>query len=378
VELTGTVGLLAELVGIDSVSQRGNASIVERIEETLRPLQPAVERLSYIDRGVEKTNLIARFGKEAAAGVNAGLALVGHTDTVPFDAGWSDALRLTEREGKLYGRGACDTKAFIACALAVARKVEVSKLRVPLWLIFTADEEIGCVGAKKLVERGSPRPALAIVGEPTSLTPIRANKGYCLGEAAVRGREGHSAYPGRGASAITGAAHFLLELEKLKARLQQRQDAEFSPPFTTLNVGMINGGKAKNIIPGDCTFTLEWRPTPGEPHSAVLEEVQAIASRLGRQHPRLVFEVRLLRYDEGSNTPRDAELVRFIEDQSGNPSSTVAFGTEAPQLAALGAIPIVFGPGDIRTAHQTGEFVPLEELASCERILAAAVERFCC
>jgi len=376
VELS-TVELLRGLVAIDSVSRNGNAQLVDFVEAFLRPLGPVVERLTYVDDGVQKTNLVARFGGEPVGSGNAGLALVGHTDTVPFDPAWSDALRLAERDGKLYGRGACDTKAFIACALSVARRVEVSKLRTPLWLIFTADEEIGCLGAKKLVERGVPRPLLAIVGEPTSLTPIRANKGYCLGEVTVRGREGHSAYPGRGASAITGAAYFLAELEKLAVRLRQASDDEFSPPFTTLNVGVIQGGKAKNIIPGECSFTLEWRPTPGEPHSVVLDEVQAIAARLGRAHPRLAFEARLLRFDEASSTPRDAELVRFLEAQSGNRSSTVAFGTEAPQLTALGATAVVFGPGDIRTAHQTGEFVPIAELERCEQILAAAVERFC-
>jgi acetylornithine deacetylase len=372
-----TIELLRSLVGIDSVSRNGNARIIGRIEEILRPLGPAIERVPYIDAGLEKTNLIARFGATQKKG-QGGLALVGHTDTVPFDEDWREALQLTEREGKLFGRGACDTKAFIACALSVASGIDPAQLRRPLWLIFTADEEVGCLGAKKLVEHGLPRPEVAIVGEPTSLTPIRANKGYCLGEVTVRGKEGHSAYPGRGASAITGAAHFLVELERLETRLRQSGDAEFSPPFTTLNVGVIQGGKAKNIIAGECSFTLEWRPTPEQGHGHVLSEVKEIASRLERAHPRLAFEAQLLRFDEGSMTPKDSELVRFLEAQSGRVSGTVAFGTEAPQLAALGASPVVFGPGDIRTAHQTGEFVPIDELGRCEQILAAAVERFCC
>jgi acetylornithine deacetylase len=372
-----TIDLLRSLVAIDSVSRNGNARIIASIEEILRPLGVALERHAYVDAGVEKTNLIARFGDVQSVGRDGGLALVGHTDTVPFDENWSEALQLTERSGRLYGRGACDTKAFIACALSVARRVDPAKLHEPLWLIFTADEEVGCLGAKKLAERGTPRPALAIVGEPTSLTPIRGNKGYCLGEVVVRGQEGHSAYPGRGVSAISGAARMLGELEKLEARLRQSSDPEFSPPFTTLNVGVIQGGKAKNIIAGECTFTLEWRPTPGEPHSLVLSEVQEIASRLQREHPRLTFEVRLVRFDEGSMTPKDSELVRFLEAQSGRAAATVAFGTEAPQMAALGASPVVFGPGDIRTAHQTGEFVPIDEIVRCEQILAAAVQRFC-
>jgi acetylornithine deacetylase len=380
VELTtsSTVELLRSLVAIDSVSSKSNEPIIGKLEGLLRPLGPSLDRLCYVDdAGVTKVNLIARFGPTPAVDHASGLALVGHSDTVPYDESWSQALQLTERDGKLYGRGACDTKAFIACALAVARGIDPSTLRQPLWLIFTADEEIGCVGAKKLAEQGSLRPRLAIVGEPTSLTPIRANKGYCLGEVIIRGKEAHSAYPGRGASAVVGAGRFLVELEKLDIRLRQMADPDFSPPFTTMNVGVIQGGKAKNIVAGACSFTLEWRPAPGQPHALVLEEAQGIARRLQKAHPRLSFEVRLIRVEEASQTPKDSELVHFLEEQSGWSSSTVAFGTEAPQFAALGASPVVFGPGDIRTAHQTGEFVPIEELVRCERILAAAIERFC-
>jgi acetylornithine deacetylase len=380
VELTTstTIDILRSLVAIDSVSSRSNGPFVTKLEEVLRPLGPAIERLPYEDdAGVTKFNLIARFGPGPAATHATGLALVGHTDTVPFDESWSQALQLTERDGKLFGRGACDTKAFIACALAVVRRIDPSALRQPLWLIFTADEEIGCVGAKRVAEQGSFRPRLAIVGEPTSLTPIRANKGYCLAEVVVQGKEAHSAYPGRGASAIVGAGRFLSELEKLDVRLRQMRDPDFSPPFTTMNVGVIQGGKAKNIVAGACSFTLEWRPAPGQSNTLVLEEAESIARRLEKRHPSLSFEVRLIRVEEASQTPKDSELVRFLEEQSGRSSATVAFGTEAPQLAALGASPVVFGPGDIRTAHQTGEFVPIDELVRCEQILAAAIECFC-
>src|SRR4029079_12806900 len=182
------------------------------------------------------------------------LALVGHTDTVPFDPNWNEALALTERDGKLFGRGACDTKAFIAAALTAVESLDLEKLTKPLALVFTSDEEIGCLGAKRLAAAKPLTARYAIVGEPTSLQPMRGGKGYCLAQITVRGREAHSAYPQLGASAIFRAARLLGRIEKTAEQLKDDQRAGFDPPHTTLNIGLINGGSAKNIIPGECRF----------------------------------------------------------------------------------------------------------------------------
>src|SRR5262249_30595265 len=155
-----------------------------------------------------------------------------------------------------------DTKAFIAAALGAAARARDH--REPLWLIFTADEEVGCLGAKRLLDERAAAPRVAIVGEPTRLIPVRAHKGYCLAEVEVRGLEAHSAFPELGASAIRGAAEVLRRLDDAQAELAQERDPLFSPPYTTLNVGLIQGGKAKNVVPGSCTFTVEWRPIPGQ------------------------------------------------------------------------------------------------------------------
>lgn len=367
------VPLLAELVKVDSTSSRSNAPVLDVLEPRLRALGFSTERHAYLDdAGQPKANLLAHRGEGLPE-----LALVGHTDCVPFDPSWTGALTLTERDGKLFGRGACDTKAFIACALTAVERT-LPRLKRPLLLAFTADEEVGCLGAKKLLEAGKGRAKHAIVGEPTQLQPIRANKGYCLAELEVRGKEGHSAYPDSGASAVFRAARFLARLEQYaKGPLRAEQDDAFLPPFATLNVGVIQGGTAKNVIPGRCRMTVEWRPIPGQRVEAVAEEVERALAEVRRDDPGLEWTFKPLRMDRGFSTPPDAELVRFLEGASGKAAGTVAFGTEGPQLSALGAQPVVFGPGDIKVAHQNDEFVPRDELFKAEEILEAALLRFC-
>jgi acetylornithine deacetylase len=364
---------LAELVAIDTTSARPNAPLVDYAQAKLEAAGFSAERQRYIDdAGVEKVNLVAVKGGSGRAT----LALVGHTDCVPYDAAWKDALRLTEADGKLYARGACDTKGFIACALHAATRAD--RVGAPLMVVLTADEEIGLVGAKKLVEAGLGRARHAIVGEPTRLTPVRANKGYCLAEVEVLGKEGHSAYPETGASAIFRASRFLQRLEHLATTvLREERDEDFQPPFTTVNVGVIQGGKAKNVIPGSCRFTVEWRPIPGQPVEKVTQLMESIRQELVRDEPAFEARVRVLRTDRGVNTRADAEVVRFLAEASGNAPTTVPFGTEAPQMTELGAEAVVFGPGDIRVAHQTGEYVPMEDLVRCEAVLARAVAHFC-
>ena len=208
--------------------------------------------------------------------------------------------------------------------------------------------------------------------------PIRANKGYCLAEIEVSGKEGHSAYPDTGASAIFRAARLLSRIEAYaRGPLRGETDPSFEPPYTTLNVGLIQGGRAKNVIPGSCSFTLEWRPIPAQPVEAVPYAIEQLMFQLRREEPGCEVRMRILRTDRGVETPASAEVVTFLEAQSGQASATVSFGTEAPQMTALGARSVVFGPGNIQVAHQTGEYVPVPELVRCEEILEAAIRHFC-
>ena len=369
----GLVRLLRELVAIDSTSTRTNLPLIEALEKHLVARGFSTELQRYRDdAGVEKANLIGVVGTGLPE-----LALVGHSDCVPFDASWAEALTLTERDGKLYGRGSCDTKAFIACALTAAENTR-GLLKKPFMLLFTADEELGCVGAKKLLEAGKGKTRRAIIGEPTSLRPIRANKGYCLAEIEVEGKEGHSAYPDTGASAIFRGARLLTKLEQYaQGPLRAQTHPDFAPAFSTLNVGMASGGKAKNVIPGQMRMTLEWRPLPNQSTDFVLRAVEQLIAECRAEEPGFVATIRPIRMDRGYDTPADADVVTFLEQASGKRTETVSFGTEGPQLAALGAVPVVFGPGDITVAHQTGEFVPMTELQRAAEILEAAVLHFC-
>jgi acetylornithine deacetylase len=372
---------LRQLVAIDSVSSRSNAGIISYLATRCAAAGFTIKRFSHIDdAGVEKINLVAQTSicePQAKASAAVELALVGHTDTVPFDSAWTEALRLIEKDGKLFGRGACDTKAFIAAVLTAVESVDLARLKRPLALVFTADEEIGCLGAKRLAQAKPFTARYAIVGEPTSLQPMRAGKGYCLAEITVRGREGHSAYPLLGASAIFRAARLIERIEQVAEELKSDQRAGFDPPYTTVNVGIIRGGTAKNIIAGECRFTLEWRTIPGQKSDHVLHLVKQAVADLQKQDPDFVCEIEAARADESFETPADSQLVQFLEGSSGNSSGTVAFGTEAPGMIALGAEAVVFGPGDIRVAHRTGEFVPVDQLNGCVRILRQAIEHFC-
>jgi acetylornithine deacetylase len=365
---------LKELVAIDSTSTRSNAEVISYLEGRLQPLGFGCQRHAYRDeQGQEKINLLCLRGEGRPE-----LALVGHSDCVPFDAGWTRALELTLEGGKLYGRGACDTKGFIAAALIALEGFPRQAQAKPLMALFTADEELGCVGAKRLVDAGVGRARFAIVGEPTSLHPVRANKGYCLAEVDVFGKEGHSAYPDVGANAIFHASRFLRRLEDATEHaLRAEQDPSFEPPFTTVNVGTISGGKAKNVIPGLCRFVVEWRPIPSQPVDRVAQLLESMAAELGEEDPQVDIRVRILRMDRGVDTKASSEVVQFIAHQSGHTPQTVPFGTEAPMLTDLGAEAVVFGPGDIRVAHRTGEFVPVDELVRCEQILGRALRHFC-
>lgn len=374
---------LAQLVRIDSVSARPNAEIISYLAGRCEALGLRVRRLPYTDdAGVEKLNLIALAGTgsngpEFTEAPEIELALVGHTDTVPYDPLWKDATNLVEQDGKLYGRGACDTKGFIAAALTAVGDVDLRALQRPLALLFTADEELGLIGAKHLATAQALRLRYAIVGEPTSLQPMRAGKGYCLATVTVRGQEAHSAYPKFGASAIFRAARLITQIERIGMQLRSDQHADFDPPFTTLNVGVIQGGTAKNVTPGECHFTLEWRPVPGQESSRVLALVKEAIDSERRHDAGFECEFSAGRSDDGFETPENSLLVRLLEDLTGQRAGTVAFGTEAPQMNSLGAEAVVLGPGDIRKAHRTGEFVPTAELNRCVEILTSAIRHYC-
>jgi acetylornithine deacetylase len=367
------VATLKALVAVDSTSTRSNGPIIDLLEKEAKGLGLETRRMKWKDQtGVDKFNLICRRGPD----VPGGLALVGHTDCVPFDSDWKEALAAVERDGRIYGRGAADTKGFLAAALAATARTQAGAQ--PLTLLFTADEEVGCLGAKQLVAEARIHPRHAIVGEPTSLVPIRAHKGYCAVEVQVHGQEGHSAYPDVGASAIHAVGKLFADLEKIGELLKEEKDKAFSPPWTTWNVGVIAGGKARNIIAGECRFSYEWRPLPGQDPRKALRLLEDAARRLVDANPgKINVSIAPMRTDAAAVTPPEAEIVKFLEEQSGNRAKTVPFGTELPEVVGMGAEGCVFGPGDIKQAHRTGEYVEIAELEKAAGILEKAIARFC-
>ncbi|HYY41816.1 MAG TPA: acetylornithine deacetylase, partial [Pyrinomonadaceae bacterium] len=336
------------------MSARSNLDIIKLLAARAEAAGLCARLLPYTDeQGVRKFNMIAVAPQTTKDDAVIELALVGHTDTVPFAADWTEALTLTERDGKLYGRGACDTKAFIAAALTAIEQIDLTQLKRPPALVCTADEEIGCLGAKRLADAHALRARYSIIGEPTSLQPVRAGKGYCLAEVTVGGREGHSAYPALGANAIFRAAQLLGRIAAVAERLQTEPHAAFDPPYTTINVGLINGGTAKNIIAGHCQFTLEWRPVPGQAAAHTIDLIKAEVENLRALDADFACRIDVIRLDEAMETRADSPLVKHLEAATGQAAGTVAFGTEAPQLTELGAEAVVIGPGSITTAHRT-------------------------
>jgi acetylornithine deacetylase len=192
----------------------------------------------------------------------------------------------------------------------------------------------------------------------------------------VKGREAHSAYPALGASAVFRAARLINRLEAIAVQLKQDQHAAFDPPYTTLNIGLIHGGSAKNVLAGECRFTLEWRPIPTQSSDHVLNLFKAAIQEETESDTDFQCEVDASRADAGFETAPDSPLIKLLEKATGNDSGTVAFGTEAAQMMALGAESVVIGPGDIREAHRTGEFVPVDELERCAEVLKEAVKTF--
>jgi acetylornithine deacetylase len=377
--------ILRELVAIASPSAISNLPLLKWVIGLLERSGWRVELLPYEDdNGVAKANLVAQ---PAAAGENEaiGLAFVCHTDTVPFSSAWNGALELKESAdgAALHGCGACDVKGALACFLAAVEDTEAAQLRPDVALILTADEEIGCKGMERLLAARALRIGSALVSEPTLLRPGVAGKGYGLARVTVHGREAHSAFPSEGVSAIALAARMIGRVYEIGACAvggDSSADALFEVPRTTVNVGVIEGGTAKNIVAGRCSFLVEWRPVPGEAPRAVFERLEWLAGEL--QGPdsqdrdaRARIEVELMRAEAGFGAASAGPLQRRLaeifakEGQTDRAPVGIGFGSEASRLARVADEVIVMGPGDMHTAHSERENVPKAELREWVEVL---------
>ncbi|MEE2764362.1 MAG: acetylornithine deacetylase [Pseudomonadota bacterium] len=376
----GVKEMLTRLISLPSISSasaewdHSNEAVVRTLAEWLEPLGFAVEILD-VPGMPGKFNLIATLGSGPG-----GLVLSGHTDTVPYDdKRWqSDPFALTERDDRWYGLGTCDMKGFFALAIEAAREYAGLPLKEPLIILATADEESSMNGARALAEAGKPKARYAVIGEPTSLRPVRMHKGIMMERLKFEGQSGHSSNPALGRNALEGMHEAMTELLALRRHWQaQYQNPNFEVQVPTLNLGCIHGGDNPNRICAQCELHFDLRPLPGMDmeslRQAILAKVRPVAERheLG-----LVFEP-LFDGVPAFETAADAALVQACEKLTGHTAHAVAFATEAPWLQQLGLETLVMGPGSIDQAHQPDEFLELSQLEPTVRILKGLIRTFC-
>ena len=366
--LTDTIAILERLVGFQTISGRPTHAIVGYVKDYLERLGVEVT-LSY-DADGERANVFATVGPQ----VDGGVVLSGHTDVVPVDGqDWSsDPFTLTRRGDRLFGRGAVDMKGFLACVLGAVPMFQAAGLSKPVHIAFSYDEETGGFGMPPLLDSMATkpyRPAVVIVGEPTDMNIITGHKGGLEMRTEITGFEVHSCDPTRGVSAIAAAGKLLTRIEELAARQAANPvpGSPFTPPYGTFNVGIIEGGAARNATAGWCNMDWEYRPMPGEDGTAIIAEVEAYADTLRDQmrtiHPkadiRVITEINVPPLDDALAGPAAA----FVSEITGqNSRDVVSFGTDAGYFTDRGYSTVVFGPGSITRAHAPDEYIELGEL----------------
>ncbi|MFQ5954389.1 MAG: acetylornithine deacetylase [Kiloniellales bacterium] len=370
------VEMIRRLVAFDTVSSESNLALIDHVAEFLAGHGIDCRR-TYDETG-RKANLFATIGPERPGGV----VLSGHTDVVPV-AGqdWeTDPFTLSQRDGRLYGRGAADMKSFIALALAMVPAFKEKPLETPIHLAFSYDEEVGCRGVGRLIDdvvANLPRPRMVIVGEPTSMQVVTAQKSCLVFRTRIKGRNAHSSQTDRGANAVIAAARLIGLLAELaeEKKAQAPAGSRFDPPYTTIHVGTIQGGTAGNIIPDDCSFDWEIRGLPGESGEPVLDRLhqfaetrvlppmRVVAPEAGVETERLAV-VPSLMVEEGAPAERLVTLLTGAND-----TAAISYGSEAGLFQAAGMSTVVCGPGSIDQAHKPDEFIALDQVEACAAFL---------
>jgi acetylornithine deacetylase len=373
--------LLATLVSFDTTSRDSNLELIQWVEGYLAHLGVPSRRVPNADG--TKANLMATIGPA----VEGGVVLSGHTDVVPVDGQpWStDPFQVVERDGRLYGRGTCDMKGFLALALAAAPELARATLARPVHLAFSYDEEIGCLGAPAMIARIGeelPRPAFVVVGEPTDMEAVNGHKGIATFHVTVTGREAHSSQPHLGVSAVMEATKLMASLNALAAKLEAEADpaSPFTPKWPTLTIGMVRGGTAHNIIARECTFVFDLRcPAPLMPETVIapfLAEAAAMDRALKARAPEAGVVV-----DLHTNVPPFAPepggaaeaFARRLTGDNG-PPRVVAYAAEAGQFQGAGFSTVICGPGSIDQAHQPDEYVEVSQMQRGAQFMLRLIE----
>jgi acetylornithine deacetylase len=372
-----SVEMVKRLVAFDTTSRNSNMPLMDFARNYLADF--GIESHLVFDESGQKANLYATCGPLDKPGI----MLSGHSDCVPIDGqDWnSDPFKVIERDGKLYGRGTSDMKSFIALALAAVPELVRAKLKTPVHFAFSYDEEVGCLGVKRLIAQleGMPiKPKACIVGEPTSMQVVTGHKGKLSTRCHVHGFECHSALAPQGVNAVEIAAELVARLRQLARRMQNEGpfDPAFDPPFTTVHTGVIQGGTALNIVPKDCTFEAEIRNLPAHDPHPLLAELKQYAEEVLLPEMQKVSKDAGISWEDLPGYPGLAgkdgtDVVHLAQALSGNEGSgRVSFGTEAGLFQRAGVPAVVCGPGSIEQAHKPNEYISLEQIAHGEAFIA--------
>ncbi len=374
--------MLERLIGFDTTSRNSNQPLIDFVRSYLDGLG-VTYRVSQAP-SEDKSNLHVMIGPQTAGGI----ALSGHVDTVPVDGqNWSaDPFRLRAANGRLYGRGTSDMKGFVACCLAAVPDLLTRKLNKPIHLFITYDEEVGCSGARRLIEdfdESGLRAELCVVGEPSGMKPIVAHKGKLSMRVTVNGKPGHSSEPGRGVNAVHAAAEAIAWIAAEGRRLSREGPFEdgFDPPYTTPHVGTFSGGTILNIIPERAQFVMEWRTIPSDDYfvhaerlkAYVAAEIEPAMHAVDRQ-TGFIYEPSLVL--PGLSLDPDHKLATMVKQLTGSNSvGRVAYGTEGGLYQRAGIPTIVCGPGHIAQAHQPDEWIEPAQLDACDQFIRRLADR---
>lgn len=378
-DLPHSLSWIDRLVRFDTTSRLSNLGLVETVRDHLGAAGHAPRLFHNADR--TKANLFVTLPAHDG-GTQGGIVLSGHTDVVPVEGqAWtSDPFTPVVRDGRLYGRGVCDMKGFIGVALAMLPVFASCRLRVPLHLAFSYDEEVGCLGADAMLRelaRIGIRPDSCIVGEPTGMRVISAHKSSNLYRCTVHGHAAHSSLTPRGVNAIEYAARAICYIRDMADRHRQNGpfDRDFEVPFTTANTGLIRGGLSVNTIPDRCQFEFEFRTIPGVLASDVIGGLRRyitgeLRERIKAENPSADIELEVLAQVPGFDTEAQAEIARLVQALTGaRTTEKVAYCTEAGLFQRAGMTAVVCGPGDLRQAHRADEYVDLDQICACERFM---------
>lgn len=379
---TRSIEFLTELIRFPTVSLQPNTALIEFVRSQLAA--DGIDSRIVSDDSGTRANLFASVGPATEQGV----LLSGHTDVVPVQGqAWTvDPFGAVRRDGKIFGRGSADMKGFLACAMHALIEAKAMRLQRPLQIAFSYDEEIGCIGVRRLIdvmETMPVKPYACIVGEPTLMKVGLGHKGKTGLHAVCHGLEGHSALAPQAVNAVYLASDLIQAIRKEQDRLirEGARDAAYDVPYTTLHVGTIQGGRALNIVPNQCEMAFEIRNLPGDDPLQILDRLREQAERIAASH-RHVFagakvDIEVFNTYPGLETPASHEIVKLADDLAHNTEHIkVAFGTEGGLFTERLSVPVVVcGPGSIAVAHKPDEYVSEEQLAQCDAFMAGLLNR---